>query len=762
MATRTRTRLALLVLCAAAGTAAAQDPPASRPAPPPSPTPSAGAALDKREALKLYGLGLLCERENRLLEAARNFEAAVKLDPESATLHKALIPLYVALERRADALASCRKALDGDPGDFETWFLSSRLHRESGQLPEARAALSRALACPKLKDQPELALRIASELGLMCEEAKDVDGALAAYGTLAALLEHPEPLLEAGPVTRADINARAAEVYEHMGTLCIQAKRLDQAVQAFAKAQGKIEPEVLKKRLSFHLAKVRYAQENWLEALTELDKYLDTQPPGTDAYELKVTLLQQLGRPAEVLPQLESYAAREPHNLALQLLLADRYAREQRWAQAEQRYKKVAEESPGPEVYRGLLTLYKRQDDREGRGRHMHDAVHLLDQALADGQGKDAMPGDAAAAARARAILSVLRENGELVKAMLPAAVQELTGGVRRGGTLRTTQTCFFLAVLGSRNHQLDDAERLFRQCLRQGNPQIEAEVYDGLIRVLFAKRNYKEVINVCNAGLKTTQATNRLLFHYNLAEAWLNLGNTAEALKEADQAVSLAANDSNRLAMRRMHVSILTAAGKFDQAEAECQAMFKEYTQPGDVRNIRYSLSNVYSTAHRYEQSEEQLRLILKEDPNDDTANNDLGYIMADRGKNLEEAEQLIRKAIQLEREQRKGAKVAGPDGDVDHAAFIDSLGWVLFRRGRVEEALKELERATVLPDGEDPVIWDHLGDVYLRLGQPDKARAAWEKSEKLYGTDGRRRQDGPYQELKRKLKLLKTSAHR
>ena len=53
----------------------------------------------------------------------------------------------------------------------------------------------------------------------------------------------------------------------------------------------------------------------------------------------------------------------------------------------------------------------------------------------------------------------------------------------------------------------------------------------------------------------------------------------------------------------------------------------------------------------------------------------------------------------------------------DQDTAAFVDSLGWVLFRRGEIEAARKELERATTLPDGDDPVIWDHLGDVYQRL---------------------------------------------
>src|SRR5439155_2408017 len=73
--------------------------------------------LARREARKLYGLGLLRQHEDRLVEATRTFEEALQLDPEAISVHKALIPLYVALGRMDDVLAACQKALDLDPGD---------------------------------------------------------------------------------------------------------------------------------------------------------------------------------------------------------------------------------------------------------------------------------------------------------------------------------------------------------------------------------------------------------------------------------------------------------------------------------------------------------------------------------------------------------------------------------------------------------------------------------------------------------------------
>ena len=76
--------------------------------------------------------------------------------------------------------------------------------------------------------------------------------------------------------------------------------------------------------------------------------------------------------------------------------------------------------------------------------------------------------------------------------------------------------------------------------------------------------------------------------------------------------------------------MQVLSQAERFDQAIEECQALLKEYRQPGEIREIRYVLSSVYSAAKRSAEAAEQLQLILEQDPNDATANNDLGYLWA------------------------------------------------------------------------------------------------------------------------------------
>jgi Flp pilus assembly protein TadD len=159
-----------------------------------------------------------------------------------------------------------------------------------------------------------------------------------------------------------------------------------------------------------------------------------------------------------------------------------------------------------------------------------------------------------------------------------------------------------------------------------------------------------------------------------------------------------------------------------------------------------------------KHELADKQLLLILESDPNDATANNDLGYVWADRNKNLDEAERMIRKAIELDKQQRSGGTSLDPDADKDNAAYVDSLGWVLFRKGKVNEARRELEKAAALPSGdEDPVVWDHLGDVLFRLNDKPKAKAMWEKAKEMYEADARvssrGRRDGRLDEVKRKL---------
>ena len=363
-------------------------------------------------------------------------------------------------------------------------------------------------------------------------------------------------------------------------------------------------------------------------------------------------------------------------------------------------------------------------------------------------------------------MLAVLRDDPELVRALLKVTEDELNAQ-----RTRDRETWRYLAVLAARTKQLEVAERLFRQCLEAlaGDDPRQGEVYGGLLRVLWQRRRHEEVVDLCRKGLKEAKQLNHLLFYDHLLRALAQLAKYDEALTESEKAVGIA-DDDTRLHFKLYHARLLSMADKHDKAAAECLALLKQTEKTDEIREVRYTLSNIYSSAKQHPKAEEQLRLILEANPKDESACNDLGYIMADRGKNLQEAETLIRKAIAADREQKrlkpkgedgeeesKDVAPVGVDDDQDHAAYVDSLGWVLFRRGKLEEAKKELERAIKLTDGgDDPVIWDHLGDVRLRLGKKDEAKAAFRKALELYEVDRRRKKDDQYKELQQKVRLL------
>jgi tetratricopeptide (TPR) repeat protein len=704
--------------------------------------------LDRQEALRLYGLGLLQERRNKLLEATRTLEEARRLDPNSAPILKALIPLYLALDRGDDAFTACRRALELDPDDYDTSTLYARQLRSLDRRADAIAVLRQAVRSTKLKERPDLRLQIWADLGLLHEKSEEWAQALTCFRQAVAILEDPAPLLERKVFKRDEINTETAEAYERIGHLCLRLRRPAEAIPAFEKAQKK-DP-LRGPRLAYNLAQVQEGRGKFREALAQLEVYLRSQPQVTEGYELKIRLQRKLDREADILPDLESSSGRDPHNTPLRLLLAREYRRTGRADAAERVYEDLLKRTTSPDVFRGLFELYA-EDARRG-GERM---LARLDESVEKVSGKDRKGGNATEAANARAMLQVLRGDARMVKMLIPAARDRLLAGRKMAYATRG-----MLATLAARTRQLEAAEDLYRSCLDQpGGPREsdQPDVYSGLLTVLMIRHKHEEAVKLCKQGLAKAHVTNRVMFHRGLAWAYLALDKVNLALEAANAMVN-DAGEQQRLGARRLRAQVLSQAGKHTEAIAECQAMLKDYNQGSDLRDVRVAFSEVYAAAGQHEKAEQQLRLVLAADPDDALANNNLGYQLADQNKKLPEAERLIRKALELDRKQRSTGTSFGVDSEEDNAAYADSLGWVLFRRGDLVGARRELERAARLPGGnDDPVVWDHLGDVCFRQEERARAGVAWRKALSLYEAGARRRTDGRYKEIQEKLRLLK-----
>src|SRR5262245_33489588 len=536
--------------------------------------------IDQRASLRQYAHGLLCQREDRLLEALKAFEEAARLDPGAAPVWKAQMPLLLVLDRGRDAVAAGQKALALDADDFETWFLASRIHKSLGQFSDAQQSLERGLETKSVKDHPEIAQSMWLELAGIHEVADELAPAIKALNAAVAILDHPDRLLDHGVFERELIVKRAAETYERLGNLCRKAKRYPEAIAAYQSAQQRSGDRT--GRLNFNLAQLCQEEGKHAEALAYVDAYLQRTPLGIEAHELKIDLLAKLKRDPEIIPWLEKATATDRFNMGLKMLLARKYAAAKRFAEAEKLYLALADEAPAAEVYQGLFRVHQR--DAAGSRR----SVQMLDLALKTAAERSISPASAQASTQAKAMIAAVRDDAALGKDFVVGAHRR----IERPQDLQF-DTIQLVAALAERNDLPAEAERFFRQALRVAPASAEPALYGGLLRVLWKGRKFDDILKLCQDGLAGAQGTSHVLFHADMAKAQARLGRHDEALRSADLAVAVA-GDSERLTLRLLRVRTLTQAERYSQAEKESQALLKEHVLPCEALEIHYLLSNV------------------------------------------------------------------------------------------------------------------------------------------------------------------------
>ncbi len=179
----------------------------------------------------------------------------------------------------------------------------------------------------------------------------------------------------------------------------------------------------------------------------------------------------------------------------------------------------------------------------------------------------------------------------------------------------------------------------------------------------------------------------------------------------------------------------------------------FTKEEQDDLINGIRYTLSALHIDLGDVKAASADLKALLEKDPDNPGYNNDLGYIWADHDMNLPESEKLIRKALDEDRKQRlKDKPDAKPEELKDNPSYLDSLGWVLYKEKKYEEARKPLEEAVKDPDGQSVEIYDHLAEVLLAAGDKEGAVSTWKKGLELPATT--KREKDKKAEVEKKLK--------
>ena len=261
----------------------------------------------------------------------------------------------------------------------------------------------------------------------------------------------------------------------------------------------------------------------------------------------------------------------------------------------------------------------------------------------------------------------------------------------------------FALALLEIENKALEEARLHLLRLTRLGHRPDESHFYLGVIAEALgdhalAIREYERV----RGGYQWLPALRRVA----------DLIATTEGLDEGRRYVS---EKRARLPHLRQQLIMLEAQLISDQTEPPMVLAFLDDAVAEDPENVAllYYRGMIGQQLGRMDILERDLSQVLTINPEHADAMNALGYTLADQTDRFDEALALITKALALR---------------PDEPAFIDSMGWVLFRLGRFEEARSQLERAYQLFPNDE--VASHLGEVLWMMGKKREAKKVWRKA--------------------------------
>ena len=342
----------------------------------------------------------------------------------------------------------------------------------------------------------------------------------------------------------------------------------------------------------------------------------------------------------------------------------------------------------------------------------------------------------------------------------LVSAAAKMVTGMDQPFNINAT---YILATAARAAKDVESSEKFYRlqaeQAKKVDNSQKMVNAYASLSDLFLENKKYAECEKVSQEILEVLGDRAPLVFCERVALAMVRQGHFDEATKFAKGIIS---RTKGRWRAKGILGLVQREAGQSEEAaktyEDILEAVKKEKGIKADelkeyTHRYRYILSGVYMDLDNVEKAAEHLKKLLEDDPDNPTFNNDLGYIWADHDMNLDEAEKMIRKALDEDRKQRrKDDPDIKPEDDKDNAAYLDSLAWVLFRKKKPKEALPFLEQAVKEEEGKHIEIFDHLAQIHLALGDKAKAIEAWKKGLEVAGQTKREQQRK--QDVEKKLK--------
>jgi len=385
---------------------------------------------------------------------------------------------------------------------------------------------------------------------------------------------------------------------------------------------------------------------------------------GANTLEIRRALAENLtmaGRYDEALEQYESLIEAEPRESSYRLRVSQIHRQRRRFSDSWAALEKAQELDPTSlEVKYNTVLLLEAE-------RRYNEAIEGLNQILKDTESLDYSP----------------QERGARIVFL------ELLGSLQR------TQENY------------DDARTTFGK-IAELDPQTRPRVLALDVDTLRVAQRFDEALATSEAALAEFPKDRALIMQRaSLLSAHGNAEEGAELLE------SLLTGGPEDLETYLTLVQIYEKGKEYDRAVAAVEKAEALAETDGQKVGVLFAHASVLERAKRFEESEAKFRDLLRKDPKNSSALNYLGYMLADRDVKLDEAHDMIQRALDLEPE---------------NGAYLDSLGWVYYRQNKLALAERYLVRS-LEEFGQDPVVHSHLGDVYFAMGKKEEAQRHWEK---------------------------------
>lgn len=232
-------------------------------------------------------------------------------------------------------------------------------------------------------------------------------------------------------------------------------------------------------------------------------------------------------------------------------------------------------------------------------------------------------------------------------------------------------------------NNKIEKAAEAYKKSV-QIDPS-SYKVWESLLFAYTGRETADSLIKYSERALKLFP--NQAMFHYLNGVGYMNKKDYAKSIKAITRAIDM-------------------------QPEDNKAQLVQMYTGLGDA----------YNYAKKYSASDSSYDYALKLDPMNATVLNNYAYYLSVRGVRLEDAAQMSKKSLEVRK---------------DEPTFMDTYGWILYKQGKYKDAQEYIQKAIdAIGENADGTLWEHLGDVYYKQGNVDKAVECWTKA-KERGTE-------------------------